>query len=70
METNTNQNRQAEELLTAEDIARLYKVSRRCVTNWIKARIIPCLRVGRVLRFHPERVREAMDRYEQREITR
>lgn len=58
------------QLLTGDEVARIYKVSRRCVTNWINSRIIPCVRVGRVLRFHPERLKEAMERYEQREITR
>jgi len=43
-----------DELITGEELARLLKVSRRCLTNWINARIIPCIRIGRVLRFHPE----------------
>lgn len=58
------------ETWTAFDVARTYGVSRRCVSNWLRARIIPCIRVGRVLRFHPDRVREAMAKFEQKEITR
>ena len=69
MKTQSEQ-RTDNELITGDEVARRYKVSRRCVTNWINARIVPCIRVGRVLRFHPERVREAMERYEQKEVTR
>lgn len=57
-------------LWTAADVSQHFRVSRRCITNWINARIIPCVRVGRVLRFDPERVREALARYERQEITR
>ncbi len=58
------------ETVTAAELARSYKVSRRCITNWIASRRIPCLKIGRVLRFEPAKVRAALEKFEQKEVTR
>ena len=42
------------ETVIADAIARAHSVSKRTVTNWLQRRIIPAIRVGRVLRVVPE----------------
>ena len=42
------------ETVIADAIARAHSVSKRTVTNWPQRRIIPAIRVGRVLRVVPE----------------
>ncbi len=49
-----------EPLQTAEDIARCYKVSARMMLRLAQRGDIPCLRIGRLVRFDPEAVRDAL----------
>jgi len=44
--------------LTAEDLQRVFNVSPRTVTNWVRSKRIRCFRIGRVVRFAPEAVLE------------
>ena len=66
---NTKENSESN-IITADEVARRYKVSRRTVGNWVRSRVLPSVLVGRVRRFDVERVREAMAKFEQKEITR
>lgn len=52
-------------LLTPEQLARRLNVSRRCLSNWSRARIIPMMKIGRVCRFDLRKVRAALAQYEQ-----
>ena len=64
------QNSAAPETVTIDTIARAHSVSKRTVTNWLKRRIIPAIRIGRVLRSDPAKVKAALEKFEQQEVTR
>jgi excisionase family DNA binding protein len=49
-----------EPLATAEDLAAEFKVSARMLQRLAQRGEIPCLRIGRLLRFDAEAVREAL----------
>lgn len=46
-----NTNGDLPELLTKEEVAQWLKVSERTVQDWVLARLIPSIRVGRLVRF-------------------
>lgn len=71
MNTNFNESLTADEaeLLTPEQLARRLNVSRRCLGNWARERIIPMVKIGRVCRFDLRKVRAALARYEQEAST-
>jgi excisionase family DNA binding protein len=48
---------QAPELWDANDVARYLKVSRSWVYQRAETGLLPCLRLGGLLRFEPEKVR-------------
>jgi hypothetical protein len=57
------------EMLGLEDkkgIAQEIKVSRRTIDNYMARRVIPFIRIGRVVRFDVARVRSALRRFEVR----
>lgn len=58
------------ELLTAEQTAKKLNISRRCLGNWTRSRVVPMVRVGRVCRFDFEKVKAALEKYEQVAISR
>lgn len=58
------------ELLNPEQTAKKLNISRRCLGNWTRARVIPMVKVGRVCRFDFEKVKAALEKFEQVEITR
>jgi excisionase family DNA binding protein len=57
-------------LVTPEALAKQVMVSRRTVTNWVKNGVIPMIRIGRVCRFDPVKVKQALERFEKVEVTR
>lgn len=46
-----NQSGDLPELLTKEEVAQWLKVSERTVQDWVLGRVIPSIRVGRLVRF-------------------
>lgn len=58
------------ELFTPEQTAKKLKISRRCLGNWTRARVIPSVLIGRVRRYDFAKVKAALDKFEQEEITR
>ena len=70
LSTTLNSKSATPETVTADAIARAHSVSKRTVTNWLQRRIIPAIRVGRVLRFDPAKVKAALEKFEQKEVTR
>ncbi len=50
-------------LATAPELARICKVSRRTVDNWIKARRIPFIKVGAAVRFNVPEVMAALSKF-------
>jgi excisionase family DNA binding protein len=51
--------------LTPEQMAQKLNVSRRCLGNWARDRIIPMIKIGRVCRFDPPQVMAALKHHEQ-----
>lgn len=68
--TATASNSTSAELLTPEQTAKKLNISRRCLGNWTRSRVIPMVRIGRVCRFDFEKVKTALEKFEQVEITR
>lgn len=58
------------DLATPEECAKKLKISRRCLTNWDKRRVIPSILIGRVRRYDLAKVKTALEKFEQVEITR
>ena len=58
-------------IVTAQELAKELKVSPRTISNWIKDRRIPFMRLSpRMLRFHLPRVQRALERFEVCEVGR
>jgi len=55
--------------LTKDDVAKRCRVSRRTIDNWISKRIIPVIRMGRVLRFRWSDVEVALLRFELKAVS-
>ena len=51
-------------------IAKRYCVSERTIDNWIRARRIPFLKCGRLVRFNVARCDAALGRFEVKEVGR
>lgn len=51
----------SDSLLNTADVARILSVSPRTVQLWAKQGILPCFRVGAVVRFDPEDVRRFVE---------
>jgi excisionase family DNA binding protein len=58
------------ELLTPEQLAKKLNISRRCLGNWTRSRVVPMVKIGRVCRFDFAKVKAALEKFEQVEITR
>ncbi len=56
-------------LVTAPELARLCRVSRRTVDNWIKSRRIPYRKIGAAVRFNCSEVMAALSRFTIEPIT-
>ncbi|WP_395736402.1 helix-turn-helix domain-containing protein [Prosthecobacter sp.] len=52
-------------LLTPEQLARVFSISRRTLSNWTAQKIIPMTKIGRTCRFDLQKVRAALAKYEQ-----
>ena len=50
-------------LLTEEEIAAKIGVTPRCIRDWRNRRIIPFLKIGRIVRFHEGDVAQALKQY-------
>jgi len=57
-------------LWTRDDVARYSQVSLRTVTGWIAERRIPAIKLGRSIRFRPDAVMRALQKFEIREVVR
>ena len=58
------------ELLTPEQLALRLNVTRRCLSNWARDKIIPMVKIGRVCRFDLQKVRAALAQYERAAVIR
>ena len=58
------------ELLTPEQLALRLNVSRRCLGNWTRERLIPMVKIGRVCRFDLAQVMAALEKHVQGVATR
>lgn len=57
-------------LLTQTDLAEELQVSSRLIRTWTRRRILPCIRIGRVVRYDLEKCRKALEAFETKTITR
>ena len=55
-------------LVTKPELAKILRVSLRTCDNWMKAKILPYIKVGRLVRFNVRRCLEALARFERLEI--
>ena len=53
------------ELLTPEQLSLRLNVSRRCLGNWTRDRLIPMVKIGRVCRFNLPQVMAALEKHVQ-----
>ncbi|MBK8041156.1 MAG: helix-turn-helix domain-containing protein [Verrucomicrobiaceae bacterium] len=67
---NASSSTNAPALFRPEQLAKLLNVSRRTLTNFVQRRIIPSISVGRVRLFDLEKVKAALEKFEQTEVTR
>ena len=51
------------ELLTADDLALIFKVGRRRIMEWQNSHSWPCVRLGRTIRWTPEQVEQIKARH-------
>ena len=72
MNTNPNETlpQDKAELITPEQLGLRLNVSRRCLANWARDKIIPMVKIGRVCRFDLQKVRAALAHYERAAVTR
>ena len=54
-------------LVTKSELAKILRVSTRTIDNWIKAKVLPHLKIGRLVRFDARRCLSALLRFEKRE---
>ena len=59
----TTGNDQLMKLLTYKDVAELIGVSVRQVATFTSLGVIPCVKIGRLVRFQPEDIREFLGRH-------
>jgi len=58
-------------LLCKKDIAKQFSVSQRTIQNWTRKKRIPVHRFSaRLVRYDPQKVQRALDKYEVREVGR
>ena len=50
-------------LLTKREVAELFRVSLRTVSNWMRCGIVPFIRIRSVVRFDRDAVRKAVEAY-------
>jgi excisionase family DNA binding protein len=55
-------------LITKRELAKILRVSSRTIDNWLKRKILPHLKIGRLVRFDPRRCLTALLRFEKREV--
>lgn len=56
--------RPMKQLLTQQQLAEELNVSSRTVRNWTTRRIIPAIRVGRLVRYDISKVKKALEAFE------
>ena len=66
----TPSNSTSAELLTPEQTAKKLSISRRCLGNWTRSRVVPSVLVGRVRRYDFAKVKTALEKFEEKEVAR
>jgi hypothetical protein len=54
-------------LVTKLELAKILRVSSRCIDNWMRAKVLPYFKIGRLVRFDARRCLSALLRFEKRE---
>lgn len=58
------------ELVKPAQAAKTLGISRRCLTNWTRDRVVPSISIGRVRLYDMAKVHTAIEKFEQVEVTR
>ena len=58
------------ELLTPEQTAKKLSISRRCLGNWTRSRVIPSVLIGRVRRYDFAKIKTVLEKFEEKEVAR
>jgi excisionase family DNA binding protein len=53
-------------LLRQKELAEALHVSERCIRNWQERRIVPFIKIGRVVLFEIDKVMSALERFERK----
>ena len=53
-------------LATTKGLAARYKVSPRCIQNWVTRKVLPVLKIGRAVRFNIAACDKALARFERK----
>ena len=64
MDTNTVESKTPDgerRYITRQQAAEMLGVTPRCLTNWMHRKILPYYRLGRMVRFDPQMIREHLD---------
>jgi len=48
----------SKKIMKASEVARLLNVSPNTVLNWAKSGLIPCVKIGRTIRFYSQEIEE------------
>jgi excisionase family DNA binding protein len=59
---------QIKQLLRENEQAAVLQVSKTTLREWRRRKIIPFVKVGRVVLYDPQRVQEALRRFERKEV--
>jgi hypothetical protein len=65
---NTSKNVIVKQLLREFELAKLLGVSPRTLREWRTRRLVPFLKINRVILFDPERVQGALKKFERMEV--
>jgi excisionase family DNA binding protein len=55
---------------TRHDVAQTYRVSLRTVGQWVAERRIPAMKLGRAVRFRPDAVARALEKFEVKAVAK
>jgi excisionase family DNA binding protein len=53
-------------LLRQKELAEALHVSERCIRNWQERKIVPFIKIGRVVLFEIDKVMSALERFERK----
>jgi excisionase family DNA binding protein len=59
----TEMDKQPQEYMTRAELAKELRVGERTVDSWVSRGVLPCIRIGRVTRFHRATVQDYLKKH-------